>query len=361
MIGGAEVLSFHLTREYIRRGHDVLVVAACEASDRAGRQTYAGIDIVRLEFGAALARRDLSAIRGINDQLAGLLDDFRPDVLHLNDALLSSFFFQRGGSTGDLPRILTLHSTIRSDKGTLQDRLIADADRVVAVSQAQADAIAAAVPAASAKLSVIRNALPMPSMMPTEVPKGSARLLCLGRLLSDKGFDVAIRAMALLRSRGVAATLTIAGDGPEHGSLVSLATELGLASQVEFVGWVMPDDVPGLIDGSAIVVVPSRWAEPFGLVALQAAQMARPAIVSNVGGLPEIVEHGRSGLVVEAEEADQLAGAIMQLLGDPPAARSFGAAARQRACDRFDFSRLVSDYENVLREATLLRRGPQSG
>ena len=351
-IGGAEVLSYHLMKELSRRGHEILVVAPRGESDPPGRQTYDGLDLVRLDFDVAMASRSLVALRDVSETVAGLVQSFRPDILHLNDAWLTSFFFLRGGATGNLPRVLTLHSAIRpAGKDGLQARLAADAERVVAVSEAQHDAAAAAMPMVRSKLSVIRNALPPPKIPPADLPLAPPVLLCVGRLLADKGFDLAIGALAQLRDRGIVAKLTIAGNGPEKHNLEALGRDLGIADQLKFVDWVMPERVPHLINTATVVLMPSRWPEPFGLGALQAAQMGRPTIAAAVGGLPEVVEHGVTGLLVAPDDDHALADAIQALLSDAPLARRLGANAHRRAVQSFDFQALVDAYERVFAEA----------
>jgi len=270
----------------------------------------------------------------------------------LNDALLSSFLFLRGGATGNLPRVLTLHSPIRPvGKDGLQARLAADADRIVTVSQAQYDDAARTMPAVRGKLSMIPNALPWPDLPPADLAFTPPVLLCIARLRSDKGVDVAIRMFARLRDRGVVAKLVVAGDGPEKGALESLARSLGLGGHVDFTGWVAPDRIGTMINTSTVVVIPSRWPEPFGLVALQAAQMGRPVVACGVGGLPEVVEHEQTGLLVAADDEQAMADAIENLLSDIPRAKRMAERARRRARDRFDFSALVDAYEQIYAEA----------
>lgn len=358
-IGGAEVLLYHLLKELNRRDHEILVVAPRENSDSLGRQAFDGLDLVKVDFGTALASRNLSALRGVSSTVAEIVNGFQPDVLHLNDAWLSSFFFLRGGATGNLPRVLTLHSPIRpAGKDGLQARLAADADWVVAVSQAHYAAAAATMPAERSKMSVIPNALPLPDLAPTDLPFASPVLLCLGRLLLDKGFDLAVRAFARLRERGLIARLTVAGNGPERSNLEDLAQDLGVVDRIEFIDWVMPDRVAALINTATMVLMPSRWPEPFGLAALQAAQMARPVIASAVGGLPEVVEHGLTGLLVDPDDEQALTDAIEGLLSDAPIARRLGENARRRAREKFDFGALVNAYERVFAEA---RKAPVCG
>ena len=350
-IGGVEVLSLHLLKALRLRGHDILVVTGRGRSDPPGAQKFDELDLVRLDFDQVVASRDLLALRRVKTAVADAVNGFRPDILHLNDALTSSFCFLRGGATGNLPRVLTLHSPIRpAGKDGLQARLAADADRIVTVSQAQYDDAATTMPALRGKMSIIPNALPWPDLPPTDLPLTPPVLLCIGRMRSDKGFDLAIRMFARLRDRGVVAKLVVAGDGPEKNRLEALARGLGLAGHVDFPGWVAPDHVGSMINTSTVVVMPSRWPEPFGLVALQAAQMGRPVVACRVGGLPEVVEHERTGLLVAADDEQAMADAIESLLSDVSSVKRMGERARQIARDKFDFSALVDAYEQVYAE-----------
>jgi glycogen(starch) synthase len=210
-------------------------------------------------------------------------------------------------------------------------------------------------------LSIVHYGLPIPDTSPSGIPFGSVKLLGVGRLIVDKGFDLAIRALALLRRWGVDAGLAIAGRGPEEGNLKALALQLDLSAHVDFLGWVAPDRVPALIDASTIVLMPSRWPEPFGLVALQAAQMGRPAIVSDVGGLPEVVDHGQTGIAVKPDDEHALAIAIQRLSADRGEVRRLGANARRRAIASFDFNTMVDRYESLFRETLAARASGRSG
>jgi glycogen synthase len=122
-------------------------------------------------------------------------------------------------------------------------------------------------------------------------------------------------------------TLEIAGAGPAEAELRAEAPE-----GVTFLGRVSP--VAPLYERNLVVVVPSR-CEGFGMVALEAAERGRAAIVSDVGGLPEIVADGETGIVVPREDAHALTRAIVELAGSPDRARALGAAARQRALSSF--------------------------
>jgi glycosyltransferase involved in cell wall biosynthesis len=99
---------------------------------------------------------------------------------------------------------------------------------------------------------------------------------------------------------------------------------------------------------ATLVVVPSR-VEGFGLVALEAAMMGRPVVATNVGGLPEVVQHEATGLIVDADDMGAFVRAIERLLDDPSAAREMGARARERALGRFAWPQHVGAYDALYR------------
>ena len=163
--------------------------------------------------------------------------------------------------------------------------------------------------------------------LPPPPPPEAPRLLAVGRLIPIKGFDVLLQAFARVRADVPGSTLEIAGDGPLADELRRSAPE-----GVTFLGRVAP--VRELYERNAIVVVPSH-GEGFGMVALEAAERGRAAIVSDVGGLPEIVSDGETGIVVPPGDVDALTRAIAGLAGDVARTRSYGDAARRRAVAQF--------------------------
>ena len=150
-----------------------------------------------------------------------------------------------------------------------------------------------------------------------------------------------------MRSGRPALRLVIAGDGPARSALERQAKALGVADAVEFRGWVSPEEIPRLLQSASVVVMPSRDHELFGLVALQAAQMARPIVASALGGLQEVVDDGVTGMLVAPDDEDALTNAVGALLDDPALAVVMGAAARRRAVTGFVWERFVDAYEAV--------------
>ena len=140
-------------------------------------------------------------------------------------------------------------------------------------------------------------------------------LAFLGRLVSDKGVDVALRALAMLKPSGFKPHLTIIGDGPERIALTSLAGELEINDQVTFTGIIPTAEVANLLNQHKILLVPSLWKEPFGNVAVEGIACGCVVIGSSGGGLPEAI--GPCGVTFPNGNAAMLAQQIEQLLANP--------------------------------------------
>lgn len=152
-------------------------------------------------------------------------------------------------------------------------------------------------------------------------PAGAAKLFALGRLHVNKGFDVLLRALALLPG----AHLSLAGEGPERAALEKLAAELGVAGRVAFLGW--RQDTGALLNACDIFICPSRH-EPLGNVVLEAWSAARPVVAAAAQGPVELIRDGETGLLVPKEDPAALAAAIAGLLDAPARAASLAAAGR---------------------------------
>lgn len=186
---------------------------------------------------------------------------------------------------------------------------------------------------------------------------GGSRLLCVGRLVPVKGIETLLRAFAAAVREQPDLRLDIAGDGPLRGELESLAAELGLRDTVRFLGRV--DGMGAEMERAAAVVVPSL-GEGFGMVALEAAERGRPVIASAVGGLSEIVDDGRTGVLVPRGDAPALAAAIVALVRDPSRAAALGRAARERALAEFSLARCADRTDALYREALTRRASKRS-
>ena len=178
---------------------------------------------------------------------------------------------------------------------------------------------------------------------------GPRMIFACRQLFPRKGIRFLIEAFARLKPRFPDAKLVLAGDGFERPELVELAQNLGVAADVTFLGWVANSALPPYYRAAAVSVIPSL-EEGFGIPAAEAMGCEVPVVASDAGGLPEVVEHGVTGLVVPRGDVTALANAIGTLLDDPDLRRRMGQAGRQRALRLFDWDRTAERFEQVYRD-----------
>lgn len=173
------------------------------------------------------------------------------------------------------------------------------------------------------------------------LPADARIVFCSGRAQPYKGIQVAIEAAALLQADGVSGVhLAYAGDGAYVAELRALVEARGLRT-VHFLG--KRADVAALLGSAAVAVVPSLWAEAFGLTVVEAMAAGVPLVASRTGGIPELVEEGRTGILVPPGDARALADAIRLLLAHPSLRASMGLHAQIAAQRRFSLERAAVD------------------
>lgn len=348
-IGGAEVFAARLMASLRPRGVEFLVVTSHHDRELPDAAVYEGIAIRRLPFRAAIEGRDVKAfVRAIGETTA-IKHEFGPDLIHMNAIGPSAIFHLRTQAASTAPLVVTLQQEVLATQsgaaGTVLSQILDSAAHVVGCSIPVLDQVRATQPQVSARSSCIYNGLDAPPLAPAPLPS-TPHLVCVGRLVPAKGFDVAIRAFAHLASRYPHAQFTIAGDGVMRDELVALAASLSVADRVTFRGWVDPDDVPGLLNEATAVVMPSR-REGMPMVAVQAAWMARPLIATSAGGLAEIVVDGRTGLIVPPEDPEAIAAAASRLIEDRGLAGRLGSSARQHVAALLDWDAIASSYHRL--------------
>lgn len=235
----------------------------------------------------------------------------------------------------------------------LQRHAYRAAHHVVANSRAAvAQVVAEGVP--EARTTVIPNGIEL-SRYQAGVRSGvrsgirpRAVVTTVANLREGKGHEVLLDAAARICAADAAVQFQIVGGGPLREPLERQAAARGLNGHVNFLGY--REDIPELLAGSDVFVLPSRTeAFPNGLVEAMASGL--PSVASDVGGIPELIQHGRNGLLVPAGDVAALAGAIERLLADEPLAASLGAAARATIATRYSFERMVASFEALyLRE-----------
>jgi D-inositol-3-phosphate glycosyltransferase len=188
------------------------------------------------------------------------------------------------------------------------------------------------------------------------LPSGGPLLLFVGRIQPLKGVGVAVRALAALADDHPDARLVVVGgpSGPEGGReverLVALVAELGLTERVVFVPPRPHELLSTYYRAADVCLVPSR-SESFGLVALEAAACGTPVVASDVGGLRSLVDHGRTGYLVEDPTPDAFAAWVRQILAEPLLAERLGTGAVLRA-RRYTWARAAHLLREVYTELT---------
>lgn len=167
----------------------------------------------------------------------------------------------------------------------------------------------------------LSRAFPLVSQPRTEPPQESPRVVTVARLSPEKGLDDLIRALAILRERGVRIDLDVVGDGPERRPLEQLAEQLGVSDRAHFVGFLgHGPDMLSRLDGADIFVLPSR-SEGLPHSVVEGMARALPVIATAIGGIPALLAGGR-GVIVPVNDPAALAGAVESLIRDPAMWRS---------------------------------------
>lgn len=321
-------LAFHLVA--FRRGPDspraaALAADAAALGVRVEFVTQPGRDYVRAlrELRTVIAREDIDIVQS---------HGFKP-------AALCAWLRLRHG----LPWICFCHGTTTENwRVRFYNRIEAvarlAADRIVLVAEAQRTRTLRAL--GRGRVRVVRNGIDLQAPAKKSSPPINVRrqlglshderlLVAVGRLSPEKGIDVLIDALARLRAPQV--RLALVGDGPERERLHARADRAGLAERVAFVGHVA---TPGdYLQAADIVVLPSR-SEGIPNVALEAMALGRPLVATAVGGTPEIVVDGVSGILVRADDSECLAAALDHVLADSDLAARLADGAREHAALR---------------------------
>jgi glycosyltransferase involved in cell wall biosynthesis len=346
-ISGSENHLLLLLPALREHGFDIELVMLHEgelgAAEFAARLESGGVPVERVPLGSAASPL---AFR----RLLGIVRERRPDVVHTH--LVHADF--HGLVAGRLARVPVLVSTKHGFNAFRDRRVFAVADRAVgrladvhiAISKGLARYLAEREGFDVARFEIVHYGIE-PGPPPPHLP-GAPRLAIVGRLIPIKGHDTLLRALAEVRTDLPGVTLEIAGEGALEGDLRATVTRLGLEDVVTFLGHV--PQVAAVFERAEVVVVPSL-GEGFGMVALEAMERGRPVVASAVGGLPEIVDDGRTGLVVPVSDAHGLAGAIRALAGDANRAAAFGAAGRERSLAEFSQERCTDRTAELYREA----------
>ena len=362
----------HLAGMQRSAGHEVLVVAR-GGYEVAGRLRAQGVPVETASFGSRFhPLRDLADVR----LLRRLVRERAVDVLHVHrgkDHALAAV--ARLGLRGSPLLVRTRHvvTPVRDHRANRWLYLRA-ADGLVCASRAVAAALRASFPGRELRLEVIEGGADLEGLrIDGEAARaclvrelglegGERVLACVARLSEVKGQLHALEAFARILAREPRALLVFASNRAARRYAERLrerARELGIAERVRWLGEL--ENVGALLSLSDIGLVTSIGSEGWSRVAVEYAAAGLPTVATRVGSLPEIVEDGRTGLLVEPRADEALAGAVLRLLEDEPLRRRMGDAARKRAT-RYGRDRLAREvlalYARLLEERAARTDGP---
>jgi phosphatidyl-myo-inositol dimannoside synthase len=363
-----------LLRRLRARGHDVEVLAS--SYNGLGDQTYDGIRVHRFRYFLArwerLTHEETAPDRMRRSPLYAVMPLFflfggmrrarrlarreRYDIVHVHWPMpmaLLGWAAQRGHR---MPMVTTFYGI---ELRWVQSRLffLRWLVRWAAKTSAQAVAISTYTARELRKFTdVAIEVIPYTAELAAPissrgVAEADKTILFVGRLIERKGVSHLIRALGSVRKR-TPVRLVVIGDGPERTRLERLAQDLGLRDQVEFRGRVSDDELRKAYAAAAAFVLPSvldarQDTEGLGVVLLEAMNYSVPVVASDIGGITDIVQHERTGLLVPPGDETALAGALTRVLTDRALSDRLGAAGLRALGESFSWERIVGRWEAV--------------
>jgi glycogen synthase len=349
-VGGVEVYANKYLPAMKKLGYEFCIVTSHGSLDLPDSDEFDSIPVHRFKFQSSLENKNVDEIFCNIKRLKNLKDEFKPDLVHINFTDPSIFFHFKTISSSSERTLVSFHLSVEnnsSEKNSLLRQTLENSDWITAPSKAIINELIEVNPKVEDYCSVIYLGLDEPEIRPAPISFSPAVLLCFGRVVNEKGFDLAIEAAAIISKKFPAIKLIVAGDGPAKEDLIQLAKKLGVQENVDFLGWVNPDEIPSIINRASIVIVPSRWKEAFGLAALQAMQLGRPVIAANTGGLPEIIDNNSNGILVEKENAEAIADAVSFLIENKEHAEYLGLKGKETAHTKFAWDRNIEAYNKL--------------
>ncbi|MFT4166301.1 MAG: glycosyltransferase family 4 protein [Microlunatus sp.] len=364
-LGGAETLIAQLGRVSGVAGLDLDVISLHGPSPELSK-----LEPLLLEAG--LEPRYLHLNRTVDPtgfrRLVSYLKQSRPDVVHAHLEMSMTLAIPAARLAG-IPAVGTFHHVHRplSGRASARERLAVEvasrSQAAIFVSHASlvsfADRYRPGRPI-PASWQVVHNGIdlsqfsPAPSGQLEPLPAdlglaGHQVVTVLAALRDFKGIIHAVRAWPSVIARHPQARLLIVGSGAEEQALRAEVEQLGLGDSIVFAG--MRSDIPTLLRGSTMTVLPSIYGENLPTVLMEAGGCMRPVVASRVGGIPDIVVHGETGLLVEPGDSAGIAASINRLLDDPTLAQQLGRNARRRMEELFDARVWATNLRHVYESA----------
>lgn len=349
-------------------------VVTCVSKTSPTRDVKNGVWVHRVENYPVEAPDLLISVLQKNFQMLSyciqLLRDAGPfDILHAHDWLVA-YAAGKLKHSFQLPLVATIHATeagrnqglhsgLQRYINSIEWWLTYEAWRVVVCSEYMKKEVHNLFKLPLDKLRVIPNGVEMQKLGTGSTQRKKTKkfsveeeddiVFFVGRLVNEKGVQVLLESVPFVVSMHPSAKFIIAGEGPMQEELTRKVQRLGIKDQVVFTGYISDEERNWLYKVARVAVFPSLY-EPFGIVALEAMAAGTPVLVSDTGGLAEIVKHGINGLKVRPGNADLLASNIVRLLKDHVFAEQLKFNAAQEVKARYGWLKIAADTMEVYRE-----------
>lgn len=359
--GGLERYAHEGFQRLAARGHEVHVVSFTKRERSV--DLLDGVTVDRHVPWRIVSNTPVSP--GFYGTLTTLIEEYEPDVVSAHGPVpfpleMAALACRRTG----VPLVMTYHAgrldggsplldaIAAVDRATLEAHAFRQASRIIAVSEFVKHNAAQRHPE---KVAVIPPGVDHTRFTPAAVDVASRDVLFVGsvsRSYAWKGFETLYRAFRRVAAEVPDATLSVVGTGDLVGHYAALAARDGLAERVRFLGRLPEPELVEAYRHTAVACLPSTSpAESFGMVLAEANACGKPVVASRIGGIPEVVAEGATGLLVTPGDADALAEALAWTLTNPEAARRMGTEGRARILANHDWDRIVERTESVLLDA----------
>jgi glycosyltransferase involved in cell wall biosynthesis len=370
-MGGPALHVSYLTKGLENRGYHTTLVAGKLARGEDSMSYVAdelGVEVVPL----VAMHRDVSPVYDpvAVTRLVCEIRRVRPHILHTHTAKAGAVGRAAALLAGDARPPVIVHTyhghvlrgyfdPVRTQFFRETERALArHTNRLIAVGPQVRDDLVELGVAPAEKFSVIRLGIDLESRVLTADRRAEFRHLFgipedrfvvgwIGRMTAIKRVPDILAAFKALRDRGVEATLCLVGDGPDRDAVEQLASDLGIVRDILFVGY-QRDVAPYYAFFDAFLLPSANEGTP--VVAIEALASERPVVATRVGGVPDVVDDGEDGFLVEVGDIPALADRLEQLARDPELRARMGKAGRERVVPRYRVERLVDDVDTLYRE-----------
>ena len=370
-VGGLARHVYDLSRALAAQGEEIHVIT-CYVPEASDYERVDGVHVYRVQPRQCDTGNFLRWVECLNiamvERAHGLVREHGFDLIHAHDWLVAK-------AAKDLkeryriPLVSTIHATeygrnrgihndIQRHINQIEWQLTYESWEVICCSRYMARELAQVFQLPAEKIRIIANGVEIKNVQPRAVDPGfrnryaapyEKMVYFIGRLVAEKGVQVLIKAVPKILQKFPDTKFVISGKGPYQDHLENLAAKLGVREKVYFTGFANDETRNLLFAGSDIAVFPSLY-EPFGIVALEAMATRVPVIVSETGGLAEVIEHRVDGLKVSPGDVEGLAGAVVSLLGDPGLAHRISQAAWDKVNSTYNWGVIAAETTNVYNE-----------